>query len=296
MIIDLICGAFCLIYAIFGYLTGGLKQLVKVVAMVLAYFSAVWVSPIIAELMAEYIKIPNNYLELVALIVSWIGFYILYRVLGRFFVRAIHEASETITALDSMVGGLLGLLKGIVIVAIFCFLISSQRSRIIYHRPESKVTLNESYALKAVDKSYLLEPYLPDDTFKLVELLGSISDKVKFRKSNEPKSKPVEKPLKNDKPPVPKHKSKYSKKEKKKDPADLAVEQSEKASKESALKQLEEHKGFMDILKDKKLMDSMKDKNMSDLLNDPRVKKLLKDPEVMELIKKLSNGDGEAAK
>lgn len=285
MIIDVVCAAFCLVYAVLGFLSGGLKQLVKLVAVILAFFSANWASPIFASILSQYIKISSNYLEIIALLVAWICFYIIFSIIGRIFARMLYEASETISGLDNIVGMILGLAKALVIIFLLSWVVNSYRSTIIHHRPESRQTLNESYVMKTASKVNSLSDVLPDETVDMVDFLGNLTNNLKIGESS-PGSSSKNNYIKN------LTGSKKNKKaQPKEDPAKLAVKKVQNSEKGDAIEELKKHKSFKKVLDDKEFMDSIKDKNRQELINDPRVKELMENPQIMNLIKAIQGGN-----
>ncbi len=193
MTIDLACLAFCLLYALFGYFTGGLIQLLKIAALVASVLIAVWSAPIVAALIRDYVGVDLVLAKMGATVLVWIVLYITLSIAGRIFIKGLHEASETVTAADRKLGALLGLFKALVLVAVLVFLLGTVKDYIYRYRPESVKYIEDSRVVSVLSRLGAAEHLLPGEILDAFRVVKGLSGKKKeeIRKELEKTGNPL---------------------------------------------------------------------------------------------------------
>lgn len=196
MAIDVACLVFCLLYMVFGYYAGGMRQIFKIAALVAASIAAIWASPIVSALMAEKFSIENVYAGYVGVAALWIGVYLLLSQFGKLFAKTLTENSERIGEADKLLGTLLGLIKAALIMLILVVVLGSFKEQIYKKRPETIELIEKSRVIRLLLKTGAAKYFLPDETLALFNMAGkAVKKKDGKLESNDIKSKELfEKP------------------------------------------------------------------------------------------------------
>lgn len=170
MAIDIFCLCFGALYAVFGYFFGGLRQLVKLAAMVAAYFGAVWSSPILSDVLTRSFGVKTVFLDFIALAIAWLVLYLVFSFIGKMFTKTLTGASETISSLDKWFGLFLGLLKAALIIILVVLALSTVKEHIYRQKPEAIKVFESSYVIRFMTRTRLADYILPDDAKKILDM------------------------------------------------------------------------------------------------------------------------------
>lgn len=176
MPLDLICLAFTALMLLLGILSGFLKQIVRILALVGAFLLASPVSRHVAPLVSRWIEGNPPAVDLVSLVLAWIGSYILLALGGGLLVRILRGASQGVRTLDRFTGGLLGALKGVLVVYLAVSVLLLFRQPVGETLPGLRQTLRESRVAAFVDEHNLLGEIGLPNVDRIGELTTALSD------------------------------------------------------------------------------------------------------------------------
>lgn len=176
MVIDLICLGFCLLYMLFGWFSGGLIQVLKIAALIGAYFASVWLEPVLTELLGEYVSLDEAALSWAALLLAWAVLYVILSLLINTLVKTLYKASDTLSQADRVLGAAVGLSKGIIAILLIVMLFSLVKDRLYRHRPELALIIGDSVVMSTLGNSRVAEYILPADFLNLTRLAENAVD------------------------------------------------------------------------------------------------------------------------
>ncbi len=177
MALDAVILGFCLLYALFGYFAGGLAQIVKLAALVLAYLGTLWSRPIVLGFVQEQLGQSREIAQFPALVAVWLVLYLILLFIGKLFVRTVHAGSETVEGWDRYLGFVLGLAKGALIVVLLFILFGLVKEQVYRYRPETLDLVRESLICQALERSAIGDRLTPDTARKLADLADASADK-----------------------------------------------------------------------------------------------------------------------
>lgn len=179
MVIDIVCLSFCLLYAIFGYFTGGLRQVFKLVAIVLAYLAAMWIVPVVLDLLYPHLGGYLVVIEFVCMAVVWAVLYLFLSYLGKLFIVTVIKASETVSSIDKYFGFFIGLLKAVVIIVLLMYFIGSAKESIFRLHPETRDIFEASETVAILTEINIIDEVFPEQAEDIYKLLTGMSKKAK---------------------------------------------------------------------------------------------------------------------
>lgn len=116
MILDVVCLAGLLLFVVGGLLSGFLKQVVRLVALVGAFLLvspvAGWIRGWVSVLF-DVDRFPGN---LALLVLAWVAGYVALRLAGWILLKILRGVGSSLSGPDRALGSLLGMLKGGIIV------------------------------------------------------------------------------------------------------------------------------------------------------------------------------------
>jgi uncharacterized membrane protein required for colicin V production len=238
MLIDVLCIGFCLLYGLFGWFSGGLIQVFKIGAMIAAYFGAIWIEPLLTEILVEQTGIESVLFSWGSLLVSWIVIYLILDVLLNLLIKTMRQASDGLTRADRILGMIIGLLKAGVMIVLLVLLFSLVKDRLYKLKPNLAEIIQSSMVMQLVANSRAADYILPDDLIHLTELA---------HQATEPEGKAALM----------------------KDPAFKGL------SEVPEFQQLSADPKFRDAVNEGRMADIFSDPRVQRLLNDPKVREML---------------------
>lgn len=128
MFLDLFVLAVLAAVSFLGYRKGFARQIVAFVAIIAVYFLATPVSAIVRAVIFQERNITFPGIEVASLVIAGVMIFIGAWLLGRLFAAAITSLSERIEAIDEILGGVLGFIKGFLVVyLVLCGLVYAER-------------------------------------------------------------------------------------------------------------------------------------------------------------------------
>ncbi len=117
MFIDLAILGYLILFGVFGYFSGALRQIFKLITLVLAYILSKPVAGLFYHKVAEGFKIPDQAAFFASTFVSWILLSIIFSIISSFIIRFLKNLGKgELSGVDSFAGLVVSLLKNSVIV------------------------------------------------------------------------------------------------------------------------------------------------------------------------------------
>ena len=236
--IDILCLGFVLILFVFGLFRGLLSQILRIGALIGAYFLATPASPYIKPVLTTLVKGEGLFVDLISLFIAWVGCYFGIVLAGTVLIKLVRGTSRSLKSMDRLLGGLLGGIKGCLIVYVIVsglILLNAPLNNII---PEKYIDPKDSQVVAFVEEFNLFSMIGMPNVEKLGDLAVVWNDKDKNQLLKD-----------------------Y--------PALKNIEAN------PAFQQLMDDKAFEKAVYEKRFDDILKNRNFQKLINDPAIRKLL---------------------
>ncbi len=165
MIIDIILLIIILVWAIFGYRKGFIKQLFTLAGVVLIIFFAAPIADIAQNVLAKEFDLilTGAYVKGGLLAASSALLYILAHVTGKFLHNTLVKGIPVAESTNHVLGATLGITEAVLVIFFVLSLISIGQNKINEYAPEVQSVISQSKAFQICDKNNLLRNY---DFFK----------------------------------------------------------------------------------------------------------------------------------
>lgn len=189
MIIDAVCLVFCLLYAVYGYFAGAVKQTVGLIALVVSSILAPLACPFLENVLQAHFATTSSLLHYPALVGTWLVFYIILSILGKKFASVIVDASPSFGAYDRWAGAFFGLIMGLLVVLFTGFMLNVLEKPFAVLRPSMGKMLKESYLVQSWGTQSPLRRFLPDEMRDMAGMAGDMLNPIQGTPSaEEPKA------------------------------------------------------------------------------------------------------------
>ncbi|RJO65532.1 MAG: CvpA family protein [Myxococcales bacterium] len=238
MIIDACVGIIFLFFALAGYLTGALKQIIRLAALIGGYFISLAIAPAVASLIREKTGFGVDVADVLIRVLCWALVYVILSWIGGMIVKGIHSASEALTSLDRAVGAVVGMAKAGVILIVAVYLFGMVKDIVYQRHPEALATVQESFIMRHLGETDAVDRILPDELLRLRQLAAAAGDEKRAQALAE-------------------------------DPAIRALMENprfQKAMKDEDLRRLAEDKDIWGLMRHPKFQELLKDPNVLRLL------------------------------
>jgi membrane protein required for colicin V production len=121
-LLDLIIGVILILFALAGLRKGLIIEAFYLASIVIGIYGAMFFSDVMAEWISELINVKEEYLALIAFILTFIVFMILIRFLGRVISNLI--STIHLGFIDKIGGIVFGLLKGALLVSVLIMVLN----------------------------------------------------------------------------------------------------------------------------------------------------------------------------
>lgn len=157
MIIDLVCVAFLGMFALFGWISGFWSQVIRLVALVAAYFLSKPLGELLYPPMSPWLGKSPWVGKIAATAIAFMFCYGILAIIGWMLLRAWRRRRPHVkTGIDSLFGAVLGAAKGGVIIAVILSALT-----LIDHTPAAKVLdsvgWSDSFGAKQLREHNVLE-------------------------------------------------------------------------------------------------------------------------------------------
>ncbi|MBN2694373.1 CvpA family protein [bacterium] len=116
MFIDLAILGYLILFGVFGYFSGALKQIFKLITLVLAYILAKPMAGLFYLKVAEGFKIPDQAAFFASTFISWIVLSIIFSIISSIIIRFLKNLGKgELSGVDSFAGLVVSLLKNLAI-------------------------------------------------------------------------------------------------------------------------------------------------------------------------------------
>ncbi len=116
MILDIVCLFGILLFLVGGVISGFLRQVVRLVALLGAFLLVSPFSGVIRGFLAGKANVDDFPGNLLVLVLAWLAGYLILLVTGMLLLRVVRGVTSSISGSDRAMGGLIGMLKGGLIV------------------------------------------------------------------------------------------------------------------------------------------------------------------------------------
>ncbi len=104
------------LFALMGYLSGFMAQVVRIVALIISYLLAVLLSPYLADQMNYSMHGTHVRFDVVAFGIVWFFAYFISSTIGYALARKLRRSSPSLSEADKFTGMFAGILKGVLLV------------------------------------------------------------------------------------------------------------------------------------------------------------------------------------
>ncbi len=158
MIIDIVILVGALLFAILGYLSGAIRQILKIVVIVASYFIAKNYYTIIEPFISDNFEIPPKISMVIAMFIIWIIVSIILSIISNFIMnRIFYSGKEILIGVDRFAGALISLAKYMIVVYLIFSTILNFKYIIGEHKQAVINKLDQSYIVGFIDNNNLLK-------------------------------------------------------------------------------------------------------------------------------------------
>lgn len=176
MYVDIICLALMALLFVLGVISGFLSQIIRIAALVAACLLASPLSPYAEDLLMKKIEVDSGLGHMLSLFLAWLASYVVLILIGAIVARIIRGSSKSLKFLDRVLGGVLGGLKGALIVYLaVCAILVFQKPLEKFISPDYLELKGSRLAAFARDNNILQRLDLPD-AGKLSDVVSALAN------------------------------------------------------------------------------------------------------------------------
>ncbi|MBH23642.1 MAG: hypothetical protein CMH57_04065 [Myxococcales bacterium] len=172
MTLDIVCVVIAIILTGFGYFTGALTQVTRLVALLLTFIAA----PILARVYKEIIFADawpgGATLEWGMLLLAGVSIYGGVSLLGFLLTRLLHTASEDMSETDKNAGAAIGFVKSVGVIYLVVSSLLLVQAPLERADPDDHLHLRDSVLLALVEHNPIVIDWSMPDVAHLLELLA----------------------------------------------------------------------------------------------------------------------------
>lgn len=259
MTLDVIAVILGIILTGFGYFSGALVQVTRLVALVLAFIAAPTVANVFKVIWLGKSALGSAWMEWGMLVLAGVAVYAVVSLLGYGLSKVMHASSDELSKADRTGGALLGLIKALgVVYLIVCSLLMVE-AQLKEADPDDMLRLQDSALLELTRRYPVVVSWGLPDVDKALDTLKALQKRAPDTgKTAKPKAKG----------------------------AGALAAGSQRAGDATEAKDDAELGALDALLRDPEMVEAIRREDVSTLLGDPRFRELMRDPRFQKMIER----------